>query len=183
VSSILCLANKTLYYLLSLQAYLPTTYTFRAPTQSLTFYLGWDNLLFNFFILLLSKEGKPLPFLFIGFTTLFNSLPFLLMITYFNNMSKYHFLIFHHSCCNLSFGLATKAKGLQECEPRRSPGVTSHTLGSVGKCEGVNLHTPKATPTLGDGVLVDSGNFRKQFQGSKLNVLWRSLYHWKDLET
>jgi hypothetical protein len=50
-------------------------------------------------------------------------------------------------CRNPSFGLATKAKGLQRCGPRGSPGVTSHTLGSVGKCEGVNPHTPKATPT------------------------------------
>jgi hypothetical protein len=47
---------------------------------------------------------------------------------------------------NPSFGLATKAKGLQGCEPRGSPGVTSHTPGSVGKCEGVNLHIPKQLP-------------------------------------
>jgi len=57
-------------------------------------------------------------------------------------------------CCrNPSFGLATKAKGLQGyaakgslgvkakrsqgCEPRRSMGITSHTFGSVRKCEGV----------------------------------------------
>jgi len=56
-------------------------------------------------------------------------------------------------CRNLSFGLATKAKGLQGCGPRgssgvkakrsqgcgprRSPGVTSHTPKSVRKCEGV----------------------------------------------
>ncbi len=58
-------------------------------------------------------------------------------------------------CRNPSFGLATKAKRLQRCGPRASPGVTSHTLGSIGKCEGVNIHTPKATPTLGDGVPVD----------------------------
>jgi len=74
----------------------------------------------------------------------------------------------------------TKANGLQGCGPRRgprikvrgspgikvrkSPGVTSHTLGSVRSVkeyEGVNPHTPKATPTLGDGVLVDSRNFRE----------------------
>jgi hypothetical protein len=30
-----------------------------------------------------------------------------------------------------SFGLATKAKGLQECGPKESPRVTSHTPGSV----------------------------------------------------
>jgi len=72
-------------------------------------------------------------------------------------------------CCNPSFGLATKAKGLQGCRPRGSPGVTSHAPGSVGKCEGVNPHTPKATPTLGDGVPVDSQNFREGFEGSKFN--------------
>jgi len=49
--------------------------------------------------------------------------------------------------------------------------------------EGVNLHTPKVTPTLGDEVLVDFQNFREQFQGLKLNGLWRSLYHWKALGT
>jgi hypothetical protein len=86
-------------------------------------------------------------------------------------------------CHNFSFGLATKAKGLQRCEPRESPGVTSHTPGSVGKCEVVNPYTPKATPTLGDGVSMDSKNFRKQFQGSKLNVLCHFLYHWKTLGT
>jgi hypothetical protein len=74
-------------------------------------------------------------------------------------------------CRNPSFGLATKAKGLQGCEPRGSPRVTSHTPESVRKCEGVNPHTPKAIPTLGDGVPVDSQNFREQFQGSKLNGL------------
>jgi len=46
----------------------------------------------------------------------------------------------------------------------------------------VNSHTLKATPTLGDGILVDSQNFREWFEGSKLNGLWRSLYHWKPLE-
>jgi len=65
---------------------------------------------------------------------------------------------FYH---NPNFGLATKAKGLQGCGPRGSPRVTSHTHRSVGKCEGVNLHTPKATPTLGDGVQVDSRNFKE----------------------
>ncbi len=85
--------------------------------------------------------------------------------------------------CNPSFGLMTKAKGLQGYGPRRSLGVTSHVHKSVGKCEGMNLHTPKATPILGDGVLVDSRNFRERFEGSKLNFLWRSLYHWKSLRT
>ncbi len=44
--------------------------------------------------------------------------------------------------------------------------------GSVRKGEGVNPHTPKATPTLGDGVPVDSQNFREQFD----SMAWRVLY-------
>jgi hypothetical protein len=88
----------------------------------------------------------------------------------------------HAHCRNPSFGLATKAKGLQGCGPKGSPGVTSGTLESVGKCEGVNPHTPKATPALGDGIPVDSRNFRDQFEGSNINGLWRSLYQWKALE-
>jgi hypothetical protein len=46
----------------------------------------------------------------------------------------------------------------------------------------VNPHTPKATPALGDGLPVDSQNFRDRFEGSNLNGLWRSLYQWKALE-
>jgi len=46
----------------------------------------------------------------------------------------------------------------------------------------MNIHTPKATPTWGDGAPVDSRNFREQLQASKLNGSWRSLYHWKALE-
>jgi hypothetical protein len=67
---------------------------------------------------------------------------------------------------NLNLGLVTKAKGLQGCGPRGSPGITSHTPENVRKCEGVNPRTPKATPTLGDEVLVDSRNFKEQFQES-----------------
>jgi len=76
-------------------------------------------------------------------------------------------------------------RGSSGVKARRNPGVTSHIPGSVRSMrqyEGVNPHTPKATPTLGDGVLVDSRNFRERFQGSKLNGLWRSLYHWKFLQ-
>jgi hypothetical protein len=82
----------------------------------------------------------------------------------------------------LALGSRPRQKGLQGCGTKGSPGITSGTPGSVGKCEGVNPHTPKATPTLGDGVPVDSQNFRDQFEGSNLNGLWRSLYQWKSLE-
>jgi hypothetical protein len=91
------------------------------------------------------------------------------------------------SVVTLAFWLATKAKGLQGCGPNASPGVkprgspgvkarrssgvkairslgvTSHTLGSVRKSEGVNPHTPKATPTLRDGVSMDSQKLKEQF--------------------
>ncbi len=65
------------------------------------------------------------------------------------------------TCRNPSFGLATKAMGLQGCGKRKP--------GSQGK--------RKSTPTLGDGVPVDSRNFRERLQGSNLNALWSSLYH------
>jgi len=54
------------------------------------------------------------------------------------------FFIFSYN--NPSLGLAIKAKRLQGCRPRGSPGVTSHTFGSVRKCEGVNPRTPRQLP-------------------------------------
>jgi hypothetical protein len=58
-----------------------------------------------------------------------------------------------------------------------------HALGSARKCEGMDPHTPKGTPTLGVGVLVDSQMFRERLQGSRPNGLRSSLYHWKEIET
>jgi hypothetical protein len=109
-------------------------------------------------------------------------------------------------CRNLSFGLATKAKGvarlrakrkeawesrqrhcksagqeeaqelrqeeareLRQEEAQESHHILPRVLKSVREYEGVNPHTPKATPTLGNGVPVDSRNFRERLQGSKLN--------------
>jgi hypothetical protein len=40
-------------------------------------------------------------------------------------------------------------------------------------------HTPKWTPTLGVGVLMDSQIFRERFEGSKAIGLNSSLYHGK----
>ncbi len=58
-------------------------------------------------------------------------------------------------------------------------------LRNEGKCEGVNLHTPKGACTL--RVWSPSGfpNFQRVFclQGSKPNGLKSSLYHWKVIET
>jgi hypothetical protein len=106
-------------------------------------------------------------------------------------------------CRNPSFGFTTKAKGVarlwakreeaRESRQRHCKGASQEEAGeshhilpsgvleNVREYEGMNPHTPKATPTLGDGVLVNSRNFREKLQGSNLNVLWRSLYHWKTL--
>jgi hypothetical protein len=40
-----------------------------------------------------------------------------------------------------------KARGSPRVKARGSPGVASHTPRSVRKCEGMNPHTLKATPT------------------------------------
>jgi hypothetical protein len=69
------------------------------------------------------------------------------------------------NCHNPNLGLVTKVKGLQGCEPKGSLGITLHAPGSVRKCEGMNPHTPKVIPTLGDGVLVDSRILRGRLQG------------------
>ncbi len=82
----------------------------------------------------------------------------------------------------LALGSRPRQKGLQGCGPKGSLGVTSETPVSEGECEGVRHHTPKATPTLGDGVVVDSRNVKERFEGSNLDGLWRSLYHWKALK-
>jgi hypothetical protein len=75
-----------------------------------------------------------------------------------------------------------EAQELKQEEARESHHIFPRVQESARACEGVNTHTPKATPTWGDGVSVDSRNFRERLQGSNFNGLWRSLYHWKSLE-
>jgi hypothetical protein len=43
-----------------------------------------------------------------------------------------------------------------------SMGITSHALGSLEECEGMNTHTSKCAPILGIGVPMDSQIFREQ---------------------
>jgi hypothetical protein len=74
-------------------------------------------------------------------------------------------------------------KGAGQEEARESQHIFPGVLKTVKECEGVNVHTPKATRTLGDGVPVQSRNFKEQFEVSKLNGLWHFLYHWKVLGT
>jgi hypothetical protein len=80
-------------------------------------------------------------------------------------------------CRNPSLGLTTKAKAYKVMSQEGSLGVTPHVSGSVGKCEGMNLHTSKEAFTFGVGVLMDSQIFREQLQGSKFNGLKSYLYH------
>ncbi len=46
-------------------------------------------------------------------------------------------------------------------QARESHHILPGVLESVREYEGVNPHTPKATPTLEDGVLEDFQNFRE----------------------
>ncbi len=66
-------------------------------------------------------------------------------------------------CHNPNLGLATKERVGKVAGQERSPGVTPHAPESVGKCEGMNLHTPKGVSTLGVGVSVDSRIFKGRF--------------------
>jgi hypothetical protein len=59
-------------------------------------------------------------------------------------------------CCNPNLGLATKAKSYKGSGQKWSPRVTFHAFRSVGKCEGMNPHTPKWAPTLGIGLPMNS---------------------------
>ncbi len=70
-----------------------------------------------------------------------------------------------------------EARESRQKEARESHHILPGVQESAKECEGMNTHTPKATPTLGDEVPVDSQNFRERLQGSNLNGLWRSLYH------
>jgi hypothetical protein len=58
-------------------------------------------------------------------------------------------------CCNFSLGLMTKARACKGAGQKWSSKVTFHALRSVGKCEGMNPHIPKWTPTLGVGIPMD----------------------------
>jgi hypothetical protein len=82
-----------------------------------------------------------------------------------------------------------EARESRQKEARESHHILPGVQENARECEKVlesvrewTLTLPRQTPTLGDGVPVDFQNFRKRLQGSNLNGLWRSLYHWKALE-
>jgi hypothetical protein len=66
-----------------------------------------------------------------------------------------HANLLNFYCRNLNLGFATKTNVCKVAGQEGSPRVTFHVLGNVGKCEEMNPHTPKGTPTLGVGISVD----------------------------
>jgi len=68
----------------------------------------------------------------------------------------------HYMCCNPSLGLTTKARGCKVAGQKGSPGIMPHAPRNAKECEGIGLHTPKGTPTLGVGVPVDFQMFRER---------------------
>jgi hypothetical protein len=66
------------------------------------------------------------------------------------------------TCHNPNLGLVTKAKAFKGASQEGSSGITFLVHGSVGKCEGMNSHTPKWVFTLGVGIPMDSIIFRRR---------------------
>jgi hypothetical protein len=65
-------------------------------------------------------------------------------------------------CRNPSFEFTTKARAWKGVSQELSMGVTFHVPRNLRKCEGMNPHTLKWTPTLGIGILMDCQIFKKQ---------------------
>jgi len=70
----------------------------------------------------------------------------------------------------LTLGSRPRQRACKVASQEGSPEVTLHAPENVGKCEGMNPHTPKATPTLGTIIPVESwwtpesskGNYKGQ---------------------
>jgi hypothetical protein len=65
-------------------------------------------------------------------------------------------------CRNPSFEFTTKARAWKGASQELSMGVTFHVPRNLRKCEGMNPHTFKWTPTLGIGILMDYQIFKKK---------------------
>ncbi len=78
-----------------------------------------------------------------------------------------------------------KAKACKVAGKEGSSGVRSHIAGSAKECEGMNLHTLKWIPILGDEDPMDFQIFRGQFQGSKpiwLKSFFISLKNYRNVD-
>jgi len=72
------------------------------------------------------------------------------------------FLLIAINFHNPSFRLVTKVRACKVAGQEGSLGVTLPVLGNVGKCKGMNLHTPKGASVLGVGVSTDFRIFKVQ---------------------
>ncbi len=61
-----------------------------------------------------------------------------------------------YNVATLALGSQLKQRACKVAGQKGSPGVTQHAPRNVGKCEGVNPHTPEVTPILGNGVPMES---------------------------
>jgi hypothetical protein len=86
---------------------------------------------------------------------------------YVDSLAQLLHKITYKQCHDFSLELATKAKGMESWRPKVQLGSPIHTPKNVGKCEGMNPHTPKWVPILGVGVSMDIRIFKKQFEGVK----------------
>jgi hypothetical protein len=100
-----------------------------------------------------------------------------------SNWTLFVWLVLAFIIATLTLGLRPRQGLAKLANQEWSLGVTFHTLGSVGKCEGINPHTPKWVPILRVGIPMDPQTFKEQFQGTKLIGLKISLYPWKALGT
>jgi hypothetical protein len=117
----------------------------------------------------------------------FKSLLYWYLVTYNdnNNYINWYIIIFRvfcyyngssdWLCCNPSLGLTTKAKAYKGTSQKWSPGVTFHVPGSVGKCEGINPHTPKWTP-IWELEPRWTPKFSKGDYKGQYSLNWRVLY-------
>jgi hypothetical protein len=63
-------------------------------------------------------------------------------------------------CRNPSLGFVTKTRACKVAGQEGTSRIMLHAPGSAREYEGIDPHTPKGTPTLGIGVLVDSRMFK-----------------------
>ncbi len=82
-------------------------------------------------------------------------------------------------CCNPSLELVTKTKGCKVAGQVGNLGVTSHVPGNAKSVRESTFTLPSELPCWELESQMDFQNFKEQFQGSKFNGLWRSLYRWK----
>ncbi len=162
------------------------------------FQVFWSNLYFDLIIFLFgcwcSYSWSFFPWFIVKFNCWFDHHPFLnigelLVLVFF--FMKFFLLVqfllliwslpflgvgaLIHECHNPNLGLATKARGCKVAGEERSLRFMVHAFGSAKECEGIDLHTPKGTPILEVGVLVDSKCSKSACKGQN-PMDWRIFY-------